>query len=180
MWTHRNETLEENKATYRSGLIPLRSSDAVTAAVGSRSICASSLWASAAPQIGSWLIPRAAPSVVAFAIFTAAGTGAAIRSGGTSSSSLFSSSSSLPSSSPSSSRRAAAPPLLSLRFFRRWRLTTSLKSAYRKISSAAEASLSSTFGERRALAWAVARRIRVSSVRAVKGEVYARHAQLGK
>ena len=41
------------------------------------------------------------------------------------------------------------------------------------MSSAAEASLSSTFGERRALAWAVAKRMRVSSVRAVNGEVCA-------
>jgi hypothetical protein len=146
---------------------------------GSRSICiwTSSLWVSAelaaAPQIGSWLIPLALPGIAGATFFTAA-AGAVIRSGGTSSSSsLFSSSSSsLPSSSSPSPRRPEAPPWLSLRFFRRWRLTTSLKRAYRRMSSAAEASLSSTFGDRRALAWAVARRIRVSSVRAVKGEVY--------
>ena len=148
---------------------------------GSRSICiwTSSLWVSAelaaAPQIGSWLIPLALPGIAAAAAFFTAAAGAVIRSGGTSSSSssLFSSSSSsLPSSSSPSPRRPEAPPWLSLRFFRRWRLMTSLKRAYRRMSSAAEASLSSTFGDRRALAWAVARRIRVSSVRAVKGEVY--------
>ena len=144
--------------------------------VESRSICisTSSLWVSAeeaaAPQIGSWLIPLPPLPGIAAAFFTAAGTGVVIRSGGTSSSSLFSSSSSSLPSSPSS-RRAEAPPWLSLRFFRRWRLTTSLKRAYRRMSSAAEASLSSTLGDRRALAWAVANRIRVSSVRAVKGEV---------
>ena len=50
-------------------------------------------------------------------------------------------------------------------------LTTSLNKAKRRISSAAMASRSSTFWERRALACAVARRMRVSRVRAVRGEV---------
>jgi hypothetical protein len=50
-------------------------------------------------------------------------------------------------------------------------LTTSLKRAKRRISSATEASSSVTVFERRALAWAVDSRIRVSNVRAVKGEV---------
>ena len=49
--------------------------------------------------------------------------------------------------------------------------TTSLKSAKRRIDSAASASFSSTLCERRALAWAVARRMSVSRVRAVMGDV---------
>jgi hypothetical protein len=150
-------------ATYLSGLIPVGSplGASAVAAVGSTSIRMS-----CSPHMGSWLIPGVARSIaLAFAI---GGAGTAIRSGGPSSSLPCSSSSSSLPSSPSSSPRA---PWLVLRFFRRCRLTTSLKRAYRKISSAADASRSSTLVERRALAWAVARRISVSSVRAVSGEV---------
>lgn len=148
-------------ATYLSGLIPVGSplEGASTVDVAG----STSIWS---PQMGSWLIPGVARSIAL--AFTIGGAGTAIRSGGTSSSSLpcSSSSSSLP-SSPS----APVPPWLALRFFRRCGLTTSLKSAYRRISSAADASRSSTLDERRALAWAVARRIRVSRVRAVSGDV---------
>ena len=155
-------------ATYLSGLIPWGSP--LADAVGSTSIRTSwSCCPSIAPHMGSWLIPGVARSV-AFA-FAVGGAGTAIRSGGPSSSLAWSSSSSSLPSSPSSSPRAPAPPWLPLRFFRRCRLTTSLKRAYRKMSSAADASLSSTLDERRALAWAVAKRMRVSSVRAVSGEV---------
>ena len=152
--------------TYLSGLIPAGSPPTVDAA-GSTSIRTS--WSCCTPHMGSWLIPGVARSI-AFA-FAVGSAGTAIRSGGPSSSlSGPSSSSSLP-SSPSSSPCVPAPPWLALCFFRRCRLTTSLKRAYRKMSSAADASLSSTLDERRALAWAVARRMSVSSVRAVSGEV---------
>ena len=56
--------------------------------------------------------------------------------------------------------------------------TTSLKSANRRISSAATASRSVTSLDNRAFACAVARRINVSSVRAVSGEVCV-HTQHG-
>jgi hypothetical protein len=84
-------------------------------------------------------------------------------------------SSSLPSESsssplPSEPLRKAAP-LLSLRFFLCCLLGTSLKSANRMISSACLASTRSTLADNRALACAVDRRIKVSRVRAVSGEV---------
>lgn len=92
--------------------------------------------------------------------------GIAMRSGTSSSSSLASSSSSSSSSSP-----CCAPAWLSLRFLRRSRRMTSLKSAKRRICSACSASLISTLADRRDLACAVERRMSVSRVRAVKGDV---------
>ena len=76
-----------------------------------------------------------------------------------------------PSSELSSLEESDSTCRVRLRFFRDSSSTTSLKRANRKIASAANASRSSTLFESRDLACAVARRIKVSSVRTVNGDV---------
>ena len=80
------------------------------------------------------------------------------------------SSSSSEEESSSSSEDIVSGLVTFLRFLRS-SSTTSLKSAKRRIDFAASASFSSTLYERRALACAVARRMSVSRVRAVMGDV---------
>lgn len=149
---------------YLSGRIaPAPAEVDATVAGGSVDICTS--WLSS-PQIGS-SGSLAGPTLD----LDTGALGLTIRSADAEAGSC---SSSLPSESssplPSEPLRKAAP-LLSLRFFLCCLLGTSLKSANRMISSACWASTRSTLADKRALACAVDRRIRVSKVRAVSGEV---------